>query len=132
MAEVKKLSFMQLNSPRLSNAKRIALEIYIDDMKPDFKSLNKTKQWFSHNIFRKYRMFPHHQLTYHRGVALFLPKDVSCCEIPTFQEETLDSIWWAVYLVSQPAPGLACGCRRLKIGRGHGGNLRFPRSYFNW
>ena len=33
---------------------------------------------------------------------------------------------------SQPAPGLACGCRRLKIGRGHGDNLRFPRSYFNW
>ena len=34
--------------------------------------------------------------------------------------------------LSQPAPGLACGCRRLKIGRGHGGNLRFPKSYFNW
>ena len=34
--------------------------------------------------------------------------------------------------LSQPAPGLACGCRRLKIGRGHGGNLRFPRFYFNW
>ena len=34
--------------------------------------------------------------------------------------------------LSQPAPGLACGCRRLKIGRGHGGNLRFSKSYFNW
>ena len=34
--------------------------------------------------------------------------------------------------LSQPAPGLACGCRRLKIGRGHGDNLRFPKSYFNW
>ena len=34
--------------------------------------------------------------------------------------------------LSQPAPGLACGCRRLKIGRGHGGNLRFPKSCFNW
>ena len=34
--------------------------------------------------------------------------------------------------LSQPAPGVACGCRRLKIGRGHGGNLRFPKSYFNW
>ena len=34
--------------------------------------------------------------------------------------------------LSQPAPGLACGCRRLRIGRGHGCNLRFPRSYFNW
>ena len=34
--------------------------------------------------------------------------------------------------LSQPAPGLACGCRRLKIGRGHGGTLRFPKSYFNW
>ena len=34
--------------------------------------------------------------------------------------------------LSQPAPGLACGCRRLKIGRGHGGSLRFPKSYFNW
>ena len=34
--------------------------------------------------------------------------------------------------VTQPAPGLACGCRRLKIGRGHGGNLKFPKSYFNW
>ena len=29
--------------------------------------------------------------------------------------------------LSQPAPGLACGCRRMKIGRGHGCNLRFPR-----
>ena len=36
------------------------------------------------------------------------------------------------YSLSQPAPGLACGCRRLKIGRGHGGNLRFPKSCFNW
>ena len=34
--------------------------------------------------------------------------------------------------LSQPAPGLVGGCRRLKIGRGHGGNLRFPKSYFNW
>ena len=33
--------------------------------------------------------------------------------------------------LSQPAPGLACGCRRLRIRR-HGCNLRFPRSYFNW
>ena len=33
---------------------------------------------------------------------------------------------------SQNAPSLACGCRRLKIGRGHGGNLRFPKYYFNW
>ena len=29
--------------------------------------------------------------------------------------------------LSQPAPGLACGCRQMKIGRGHGCNLRFPR-----
>ena len=34
--------------------------------------------------------------------------------------------------LSQPVPGLACGCRRLKIGRGHGSNLRFPKSFFNW
>ena len=34
--------------------------------------------------------------------------------------------------LSQPAPGLACGCRRLRIGRGHGGKLRVPKSYFNW
>ena len=34
--------------------------------------------------------------------------------------------------LSQPALVLACGCRRLKIGRLHGGNLRFPKSYFNW
>ena len=35
--------------------------------------------------------------------------------------------------LSQPAPGLACGCQRLRLGRGrgHGGNLRFPKSYFN-
>ena len=33
---------------------------------------------------------------------------------------------------SQPAPGLACGCRRSRIGRGHEGNVRFPKSYFNW
>ena len=34
--------------------------------------------------------------------------------------------------LSQPAPGLACGCRPLKIGRGHGGNPRYPKSCFNW
>ena len=34
--------------------------------------------------------------------------------------------------LSQPAPDLACGSRRLRIGSGHGCNLRFPRSYFNW
>ena len=35
-------------------------------------------------------------------------------------------------LVSQPAPGLACGCRRIGIGRGHGCGLRFPRWYFHY
>ena len=34
--------------------------------------------------------------------------------------------------LSQPATDLACDCRRLKIGRGHGGILRFPKYYFNW
>ena len=43
MAKVKKFSFMQLNSSGLSKAKRIALEKYVDDMKPDFISLNETK-----------------------------------------------------------------------------------------
>ena len=30
-------------------------------------------------------------------------------------------------VLSQPAPGLGCNCRRIGIGRGHGCNLRFPR-----
>ena len=34
--------------------------------------------------------------------------------------------------LSQPAPGLACGCRRVGIGRGHGCSLRFPKWYFNY
>ena len=34
--------------------------------------------------------------------------------------------------LSQPAPGLACGCRRVGIGRGHGCNARFPKWYFNY
>ena len=34
--------------------------------------------------------------------------------------------------LSQPAPGLACHCRRVGIGRGHGSSLRFPKWYFNY
>ena len=70
----------------------------VPNPKPDFISLNETKQWISHDIFENYRTFTHHQLAHHGGVAFFLPKDVSCCEIPTFQEKTFDSIWCVVYL----------------------------------
>ena len=98
MVEVKKLSFVQLNSSGLSNAKQIALEKYVDDMKPDFITLNETKQGISHDIFKNYWTFSHHQLAHHGGVALSLPKDVNCCAIPTFREKLFGSIWCAVYL----------------------------------
>ena len=98
MAKVKKLSFMQLKYSGLSNAKRTVLEKYIDDMKPDFISLNETKQRIPHDSFKNYRMFSHHQQAHHGGLALSLPKDISCCEIQNFQKKTFDSIWCAVYL----------------------------------
>ena len=34
--------------------------------------------------------------------------------------------------LSQPAPGLGCSCKRVRIGRGHGCSLQFPRWYFNY
>ena len=103
MAEVKKLSFMQLNSSGQSNAKRIALEKYIDIMKPDIISLNETKQWISHDIFKKYRTFSHHQLAYHGGAALSLPKDVSCRKTPIFQEKNLTQSGAQCTLVTNPS-----------------------------
>ena len=77
MVEVKKLSFMQLNSSELSNAKRTVLEKYIDGKKPDFITLNETKQRFQHDIFKNYRTFLNHQQAHHGEVALSLPKDIS-------------------------------------------------------
>ena len=78
MAKVKKLSFMQLNSSGLSNAKQTVLENYINDMKLDFISLNEIKQKVLHDIFKIYRTFSHHQQAHHGGVALSLPKEISC------------------------------------------------------
>ena len=102
MAELQKFSIMSLNSSGLSNAKRIALEKNIDDMKPDFISLNETEQWISHDFFKTYRMFSHHQLPHHGGVALSYLKNVSCSEIPTFQEKNhLTQAGCAVYLVNK-------------------------------
>ena len=103
IAEVKKLSFMQLNTSELSNAKRNALEKYIADMKLDFISLNKTKQWISHDIFKNYRTISHHQLPHHGGVALLLPKDGSCCEILTFRENYLTQSCAQCTLVINPS-----------------------------
>ena len=67
-------------------------------MKPDFISLIETKQRIPHDIFKNYRTFSNHQQALYGGVALSLPKEVSCCEIQNFQKKTFDSIWCAVYL----------------------------------
>ena len=95
---MKKVSFMQIISSGLPNAKRTVLEKYIDDMKPDFISLNETKQRIPHDIFKNYRTFSHNQQAPHVGVACSLPKDISCSETQNFQKKTFDCIWCAVYL----------------------------------
>ena len=56
-------------------------------MKPDFISLNETKQRIPHDIFKNYRTFSHHQQAFYGGVALSLPKEVSFCEIQNFQRK---------------------------------------------
>ena len=53
-------------------------------------------------------------------MLVFQPRTLSCANFPTRAS------------LSQAAPGLACSCRRMRIGREHGGNLRFLKSYFNW
>ena len=59
-------------------------------MKLYFISLNEIKQWFSHDL-QNLSTFSHPQLAQHGGVAISLPEDISCCDIPTFHEKPFDS-----------------------------------------
>ena len=103
MAKVKKFSSMQLFSSGLSPAKRTVLEKYIDDIDPDFITLTETKQRIPHDIFKNYPTFSHHQQAHHDVVALFLPKDITCCEYTNFQKTSLYlvcSVLWSYILHS--------------------------------